>query len=108
MKLQRNNKLFPNLNSIHGKKSPYGRKGVLRHFHYRSDPKLGPGIFYLRIFTYSYHYCITQLFLTGGHKIKTACNQPIYGVVYDSKFSLIIGSHNNWIILILWMMEQMK
>ena len=94
------NKLFPYLNSINGKTSPYYRNGVLRHFHYRSDPKLGPGIVYLRIITCSCHYCITQLYLTWGSKIKSACNQPRYGVVYDCKYSQILGYHNNWIIII--------
>ena len=38
-------KLFPSLNVIDGKLSPDGSKGILRHYHSRSDPKLGPGIF---------------------------------------------------------------
>ena len=42
--MQCNNKLFPSLNVINGKSSPYGSKGILRNYHYRSDPKLGPGI----------------------------------------------------------------
>ena len=81
------------------KTSPYGRKGVLRHFYYGSDPKLGPGIVYIRIITCSCHYCITLLSLTWGSKIKTACYQPRYGVVYDCKYSLLLGSHFNWIII---------
>ena len=43
-----NNKRFPSLNVINGKKLPYGSKGNLRQYHYRSDPKLGPGIVEIR------------------------------------------------------------
>ena len=39
-----NNKTFPSLNVIKVKILPYGIKGVLRHYYYRSYPKLGPGI----------------------------------------------------------------
>ena len=44
MKIRWNNKLFPLLNVINGKILPYASKGILRHYHYQSDPKLGPGI----------------------------------------------------------------
>ena len=39
-----NNKRFPSLNVINGKKPPYESKGILRHYNYWSDPKLGPAI----------------------------------------------------------------
>ena len=99
MKFRWNNKLFPSLNSIHGKTSPYLIKGVLRHFHCRSDPKFGPGVVYHRRITYSFHYYITQLSLPWGSKIKAACNHPRYGIVYDCKYSLILVSNNNWILI---------
>ena len=44
MKFRRNNKPFLSLNVLNGKTLPYASKGILRHYHYRSDPKLGPGI----------------------------------------------------------------
>ena len=44
MKLLWNNKLSPSLYVINIKSAPYGSKGVLRHYNYRSDPKLVPGI----------------------------------------------------------------
>ena len=47
-KMRWNNKLFPSLNVINGKPTPYRRKGIIRHYHYRSDPKLGPGIVSIR------------------------------------------------------------
>ena len=39
-----NNKLFSSLNAINGKTYPYGNKVILRHYQYRSGPKLGPRI----------------------------------------------------------------
>ena len=64
MKIIWNNKLFPSLNVINGKKSPYESKGIIRHYHYRSDPKLGPGVFPLEKFhvvamlAHLYHFFI--------------------------------------------------
>ena len=37
MKMQWNNKLFPSLNVINGKPSPYGRKVILIHNNYWPD-----------------------------------------------------------------------
>ena len=48
MKMGWKNKLFPLLNVINGKTSPYASKRILRHYHYRSDPEVGPGIFFIR------------------------------------------------------------
>ena len=44
-----NNKSFPSLNGINGKTYPYVSKDILRHYHYWLDPKLGLGIFAIRI-----------------------------------------------------------
>ena len=46
MKMKWNNKRFTSLNVINGKSYTYG---VLRNYHYRSDPKLGLGIVSTRI-----------------------------------------------------------
>ena len=53
MTMRCNNTLFPSSNVIDGKTSSHGNKGILRHYHYRSDPKLGPGIVKIRIIPYS-------------------------------------------------------
>ena len=58
-----NNKLSPSLNLIKGKISPFISKGILRHCHYRSDPKLGAGIVEIRRTPCSSHACITILSL---------------------------------------------
>ena len=79
MKMRWNNKLFPSLNVIKGKISPYCIEGIIIHNHYRSDPKLGPGIVAIRIIPCSCHYCTTILSLSWDSKIKEAFNQPRYG-----------------------------
>ena len=102
MKTRWNNKVFPvmnYLNFINGKPSPYGSKGVLIHYHYSSDPKLGLGIVTIRRITYTFHDCRTILYLTRDYKIKEAFNQPKYGRVYNCKYSIFFGSHNNWIVM---------
>ena len=76
MKIRWNNKLFPSLNFINGKSSPYGSKVILRDYHYRSDTKVGPGIVAIRIISCSCHYCTTKLCLSWESKIKDAFNQP--------------------------------
>ena len=108
MRMRWNNKLFPSLNSIHGKKSPYGSKGILRYYHYQSYPKLSPVIVAIRRITCSCHYCTTVLSLYWYLKTKEAFNQPIYGRFYNCKYSQIIGCHNNWVLMNFNMMEQMK
>ena len=43
-----NNKLFLSLNVINGKKSIYGIKDIIRHYHHQSDTELGRRIFAIR------------------------------------------------------------
>ena len=83
MKMMWNNKLFPSLNVINGKTLPYVSKGILRHYHYRSDPKLGPGIVSIRRIPCNFHDCATILFHSWDSKIKEVFNRPIYGRVYN-------------------------
>ena len=90
-----NKKLFPPLNVINVKTSPYGSNGILRHYHYRLDPKLSPGIVAIRIISCSYHDCTTILSLSWDLKIKKTVNQLIYGRLYNFKYSQIISCHNN-------------
>ena len=97
--MQWNNKMFPSLNDINGKPPPYGSKGILRHYHYRSDPKLGPGIFSIIRIPCNCHTCTTILYLSWDSKIKRAANQPIYGRVYNCNYSQFIVCHNNCIIM---------
>ena len=56
-----NNKLFPSLNILNGKTSPNESKEIQRHYHYRSDPKQGPGIVEIRKIPCICHACITIL-----------------------------------------------
>ena len=44
---------------INGKYSTYESKGIIRHYHYHSDPKLGPGIAVIRKVTCSCQDCTT-------------------------------------------------
>ena len=53
--MRSNNKRFPWLNVIKGKISPYGSKGVLRHYNYHSYPKWVPGIVEIIRITCSCH-----------------------------------------------------
>ena len=99
MKMWRNNKLFTSLNVINGKSSPYVSKGIIRHYNYRLDPKLGPGIVAIIIIPCIFHACTTMLSLSWYSKTKEAFNQPRYGILYNCKCSQIIGCHNNWIIM---------
>ena len=64
MKMRWNNKLFPSLNDIKGGISQYGIKGIIRQYHYRSDPKLGPGIVEIIMIPLSCHSCTTILTLS--------------------------------------------
>ena len=80
--------------------SPCGRKGILRHHNYQSDPKLGPGIIWIIIIPWSCHACTTILSLSWYSKIKEVFNQPRYVRVYNCKFSQILDCHKKWIIII--------
>ena len=62
MKMRWNN-IFSSLNVINGKTLLYGSKVIIRHYHYRSDPKLGPGIVAIRRIPCSCHACTTILYL---------------------------------------------
>ena len=74
-------------------------RGFLRHYHYRSDPKLGPGIFSLRRIPCICYACTAILYLSWYPKIREALNEPRYGRVYNRKYSQIIGCHNNCILI---------
>ena len=99
MKMRRKDKLFPSLNVLNGKTLPYASKGILRNYHYQSDPKLGPGIVAIRIIPCSFHDCTTILSLSWDSKTKEAFNQPRYGRVYNYKYSQIFGCHDNLILM---------
>ena len=99
MRLRRNNILSQLFNSNIVKTAPCGSKVILRHYHYRSDTKLGPIIIDIGRTPFICHACITQ-YLPWYSKIIDACNQPRYGRVYNQKYSKISGSHNNWILIV--------
>ena len=65
-----NNKMFPSLNDINGTPVPYGSKGVIRYYHYRSYPILGPEIVETIRITCSCHACTTILSLSWDYTIK--------------------------------------
>ena len=92
-----NNNCFPSFHVIKGKILPYGSKEILRNYHYRSDPKLGPGIVAIRRITCSCHAYTSKIYLSWDSKTKDAVNQPRYGRVYNCKYSEIIGCHNSWV-----------
>ena len=83
MKMRCNNKLFPSLNVINGKTLPYASKGILRHYYYRSDPKLGLGVVSIIRIPCSCHACTDILSLSCNSEIKEAVNQTRYGRVYN-------------------------
>ena len=87
------------MNAIDVNSAPYRSNGVVRHYHYSSDPKLGPGIVAPRRIPCSSYACITPLSLSWDSKINDACNNPRYGRLYDCKYPLLLGSHNKCIIL---------
>ena len=94
-----NNKTFPSLNVIKGEILPYISKVILKYYHYRSDPKLGPAIVSTRIILCIFHACTAILSLSWDSKIKEAVNHPIYGRFYNCGYSQILGCPNNWIIM---------
>ena len=73
--MQWNNKFIPSLNVINRETATYRSKGVIRHYHYRSDTNLVQGIVSVRIITCSFHYFTTQLCLPWYSKIKGERNQ---------------------------------
>ena len=93
------NKPFPPLNVINGKILPYGSKGILKHYCYWSDLKLGPAIVTIRRITCSCHDCTTMLSLYWDLKTKETFNHRRYGIVYNCKYSQVIGCCNNWILM---------
>ena len=99
MKMRWNNKLFPSLNVINGETFPYESKGILIHYHYRYDTKLGPGIFGIRIIPCSFYAYTAILSLSWDPKIKESVNHPRYGRVYNCRCSQILVCHHNWILM---------
>ena len=98
MRIIWNNKYFPPLNVINGKTHPYRSKGFLRHYNYRSDPKLYQGVFIRRI-TCSLYDCQTQPSIYWNYNIKHSCNHPRNGRFINRKYSPMIGYNNNWVIM---------
>ena len=101
IKMRWKNKLFPSLNDINGKSSPYERKGALRYYQYSSEQKLGPSIVSIIIIPCSCHAFTKMLSLSLDSKIKETFNQPKYSILYNCNYSQIIGCRNNWIIMFL-------
>ena len=68
---------------------------MLRHYHYFSDPELGPVIVEIIIITCSCHACTTILSLYWGSKIKELVNHPRCDRVYNCKYYQNLSCHNN-------------
>ena len=100
MKMRWNNKLVLSLNVINGKTLQYESKGIIRHYHHQSDPKLGSGIVAIIIFICICHACTDILSLSWYPKTKEAVNQSRYGRVYNCKYSHDLGCHNNYILMV--------
>ena len=64
-----------------------------------SDIILGPVVVALRIIPCCYDDCTPYLSLPWESKVKYACNQKIYGIIYDCKYSIIFLSKNTRIII---------
>ena len=62
--------MFPSLNYINGKSSPYVIEGIIRYYHYQWYPKLGPGIVAVQIITGHYHSCTTIISQSWDSKTK--------------------------------------
>ena len=56
--------MSPSLNVINGKLSPYGSNGILIHYHFQYDPKLGPNTVAIIIISRSFHACTAILSLS--------------------------------------------
>ena len=74
---------FPPLNVVNFKTPPYVRKGILRHYDYIFDQKLGEGFVAVIINHLNCHDCTTQLYITWDTKIKDPCNQTRYGIIFN-------------------------
>ena len=70
--MRSNKNIFPSLNTISGKISPFGSKVILRHDTYWSDPKLGWAIVEIRRIPCSCNSCRTILSLSWYSKTKEA------------------------------------
>ena len=64
-----------------------------------SDHNLGPGIVSITRIPCSYNDCTTKSSVTWDSINEHVCNQPSYGRAYAYNYSLIIGCHNNCIIM---------
>ena len=89
MKMIWNNKIFPSLNVINGKTLPYAIKGILRHYHYRSDTKLGPGIFVIRRIPCSFHDCTNILSLYWDSKQLISLDMEEFIIANTPKFLVV-------------------
>ena len=58
------------------------------------------GIIAIRTITCSCQDCTTVSSLSWDSKTKEVVNQPRYGIVYNCKYSQILGYQNNCIIMI--------
>ena len=93
-----NDKLFPKLAIADGKSMHRGSRGVLTHYHFRADPKLGQGFVAVHRIPCACVACTAQLdkeWLPG----IAAKEQPRYASVKLCKYWPVLGKYNDWVIM---------
>ena len=91
--------MFRSFNTINGITPTHIRNDVLGNYNYRYDPKLGQRFVAIIITPCSCNDFTTHIYLPWDTKIEDACNKPRHGRVFNWNSYLIIGSHNNCIIM---------
>ena len=83
--------IFPSLNVINGIPSPYGSKEIIRHYHYRSDTKLDPGIVEIRRILCSCNYFTTILSIIGIQEPKKKfISLDMVGFIISNTLKLLV------------------
>ena len=93
-----NDTLFPTLPIPVRKSAIRGSTGVMTHYNYRFDPKLGEGKCAIQRITCACTFCIGQLNKAWIPKIDDK-DQPWYAHVPNCKYNAIFGNFNDWIII---------
>ena len=94
-----NNSLFPKLPESGNSAPIRGKCGVMTHYHYRLDPKLGEGVCAIHCIPCACAACVQQLQLPWDPKLSHASKQPRYQSAQECVYQSILGSFNDWIIM---------
>ena len=93
------NTLFPKLPAPESQPNVHGKHGVMTHYHFRVDPKLGEGKCAIRRIPCACAACIEQMQKHWDPKIKDPSEQPRYSPVQQCTYSSILGAYNDWVIM---------